>query len=134
MKRSFLYTVALLPALMAVSFAHMTLASGVNIRHSIIAASGAAAPVGGNYVSFFNARLKARPEVAFDAILSGPSTTGVFVGDPNRTSAIGLGGNPDPTAGNFVAVNNPFITPNGNVVFDVNNSVFTSNSREIIPL
>jgi hypothetical protein len=84
MKRTVLYTVALLPALMALAFAHMTLASGAKVRHTIIAALGAAAPGGGNYVNFFNARLKARPEVAFDAILSGPSTTGVFVGDGSR--------------------------------------------------
>src|SRR5262245_19662567 len=106
MKRSVLYTFALLPALMALPFAHPTLASGVNMRHTIIAASGAAAPAGGNYVFFFNARLTARPEVVFAAILSGPSTSGVFVGDASRTSAIGLGGNPDPAAGNFGFVNN----------------------------
>ena len=120
MKRSVFCTVALLSALMAVSFVGMTSASGITMRHTIIAASGGAAPTGGNYVSFFNARLNVRPEVAFDATLSGPNTTGVFIGDGSRTSVIGLGGNLDPAAGNFKAVNNPFITPNGNVVFDVN--------------
>jgi hypothetical protein len=135
MKRSALYVLALLPALMALRFGPVTLASGVKMRHTIIAATGAAAPAGGNYVSFFNARLKARPEVAFDAILSGPSSTGVFVGDGSRTSAIALGGNPDPAAGNFGFVNNPFITINGKVVFDVNSeNIFASNTRETIPL
>ena len=120
---------------MALRSGPMTLASGAKMRHTIIAASGAAAPAGGNYVSFFNARLKARPEVAFDAILSGPSSTGVFVGDGSMTSAIALGGNPDPAAGNFGFLNNPFITINGKVVFDVNSeSIFASNRRETIPL
>jgi hypothetical protein len=135
MKKSVLYTVALLPALMALRFGPMTLASGAKMRHTIIAASGAAAPAGGNYVTFFNARLKARPEVVFDAILSGPSSTGVFVGDGSTTSAIALGGNPDPAAGNFGFVNNPFITISGKVVFDVNSeSIFASNRRQTIPL
>jgi hypothetical protein len=120
---------------MILPFTHMTLASGVKVRHTTIAASGTATPAGGNYFAFSNARLKARPEVVFDAILSGPSTTGIFVGDGNRTSAIGLGGNPDPAAGNFGFVNNPFITSNGSVVFDVNSeSIFTSNRRELTPL
>ena len=120
---------------MALPFGHMTWASGVDMSHSIVAASGAAAPAGGNYLMFLHARLNAQPEVAFDAILSGPSHSGVFVGDGRRTSTIALGGNPDPATGNFGFVNNPFITPNGNVVFDVNqNSVFTSNRREVSPL
>lgn len=129
MKRSVLYTLVLLP------FAHMTLASGAKMRHTIIAASGAPAPAGGNYISFSNARLKAQPEVVFDATLSGPSTTGVLVGDASRTSAIALGGNADPASANFGFVNNPFITRNGNVVFDVNSqSIFMNNGREIVPL
>jgi hypothetical protein len=135
MKRSVFRTVALLLALMALSFVDVTSASGITMRHTIIAGSGGAAPTGGNYVSFFNARLNARPEVAFDATLSGPSTTGVFVGDGNATTLISLGGNSDPAAGNFRSVNNPFITPNGNVLFDVNfESIFTSDRRQIIPL
>src|SRR5262245_22185237 len=59
-------------------------------KHTIIAASGAAAPAGGNYSFFlgnaFSAGLRGR--VAFDTILTGPSTSGVFVGDGSRTSAI----------------------------------------------
>jgi hypothetical protein len=106
-----------------------------DVRHTIIAASGTAAPIGGNYFLFFNARLNARPEVTFDAILSGPSSTGVFVGDGRTTTTIALGGNPDPTAGNFGFVINPFITPDGNVVFDANSSsIFKSNRRAIVPL
>ncbi len=134
MKRSVSYPVVLLLLLMALPFAHRTLASGAKIRHTIVAASGAAAPAGGNYFLFFNAKLNTRPEVVFDALLTGPSTTGVFVGDPRTTSAIALGGNPDPAAGNFGFATNPFTTRNGNVVFDSNLGILTSNGREIIPL
>ena len=120
---------------MALPFGHMTWASGINMSHSIVAAAGEPAPAGGNYLIFLHARLNARPEVAFDAILGGPSHSGVFVGDGRRTSTIALGGNPDPATGNFGFVNDPFITLNGNVMFDVNqNSVFGSNRREIVPL
>jgi len=105
------------------------------VRHTVVATSGVAAPAGGNYFIFFNARLNARPEVVFDALLSGPSTTGVFVGDGRTTSTIALGGNPDPVAGNFGFVINPLVTSNGNVVFDGNStSIFTSNRREIVPI
>ena len=120
---------------MALPFGHMTWASGVNMSHSIVAAAGAPAPAGGNYLMFLHARLNDRPEVAFDAILGGPSHSGVFVGDGRRTTTIALGGNPDPATGNFGFVNDPFITPNGNVVFDVNlNSAFRSNRKEAVPL
>ena len=104
--------------------------------HTIVAASGGAAPAGGNYLSFFNARLNARHEVAFDAFVSGPPlTTGVFVGDGRTTSTIALGANPDPAAPSFGFVFNPFITPNGDVVFDANVSdIFMSDGKTIVPL
>ena len=133
-KRAALPLVAL--SLIALPFAHVMLSSSVKVvRHTVVATSGVAAPAGGNYFIFFNARLNARPEVVFDALLSGPSTTGVFVGDGRTTSTIALGGNPDPAAGNFGFVINPLVTSNGNVVFDANStSIFTSNRREIVPI
>ena len=133
-KRAALPLVALL--LIALPFAHVMLSSPVKVvQHTVVATSGVAAPAGGNYFIFFNARLNARPEVIFDALLSGPSTTGVFVGDGRTTSTIALGGNPDPVAGNFGFVINPLVTSNGNVVFDANStSIFTSNRREIVPV
>ncbi len=139
MKRAILYTVVLLlPALMALPFAQMSSAAGAKIavRHTVIAASGGAAPAGGNYLNFFNAALNARHEVAFDAILGGPPfTTGVFVGDGKTTSTIALGANPDPAAPSFGTVFNPFITPNGDVVFNVNFSdFFRSDGKTIVPL
>jgi len=141
MKRAILYTVVrLLPALMALPIAQMSLAAGAQmpVRHTIIAASGNAAPAGGNYLplSFFNARLNARHEVAFDAFVGGPPfTTGVFVGDGSTTSTIALGANPDPSAPSFGQVSNPFITPTGDVVFQANSSdIFTSDGRRIVPL
>ena len=80
--------------------------------------------------------LNVRHEVAFDAILGGPPfTTGVFVGDGKTTSTIALGANPDPAAPSFGTVFNPFITPNGDVVFDVNGSdFFRSDGKTIVPL
>jgi hypothetical protein len=120
---------------MALPFGHRISTADPGVRHIVVASSGASAPAGGHYFFFFNARLNARPEVAFDAILSGPSTTGVFVGNGRRTSTIALGGDPDPAAGSFNFVTNPFITRHGRVVFDVEGSgIFTSTPREIVPL
>src|SRR4029079_12056434 len=95
------------------------------------------APAGGNYLaqSFLNATLNARHAVAFDATVSGPSgvTTGVFVGDGETASTIALGINPAGTSFGFVA--NPFITSNGDVVFDVNRGdIFMSSGRTIVAL
>jgi hypothetical protein len=139
MKRAILYTVVLLlPALMALPFAQMSSAAGAKIavRHTVIAASGGAAPAGGNYLVFLNAALNARHEVAFDAFIGGPPfTTGVFVGDGKTTSTIALGANPDPAAPSFGEVFNPFITPNGDVVFTGNDTdFFRSDGKTIVPL
>ena len=140
MKRPGLYTAALLlPALSALPFAQTLRAARANtaFQHTIIALSGTAAPAGGNYLaqSFLNATLNARHEVAFDATVSGPSgvTTGVFVGDGETASTIALGINPAGTSFGFVS--NPFITPNGDVVFDVNGGdIFMNSGRTIVAL
>ena len=140
MKRPGLYPAALLlPALSTLPFAQTSWAARANtaFQHTIIALSGTAAPAGGNYLaqSFLNATLNARHEVAFDAIVSGPpsATTGVFVGDGETTSTIALGINPAGPSFGFVA--NPFITPNGDVVFDVNGGdIFMSSGRTIVAL
>jgi hypothetical protein len=141
MKSAGLYgVVLLLPAFLAVPFARSSRAAGGNtaFRHTIVAVSGSAAPAGGNYLplSFFSATLNTRHEVAFDAIVGGPPfTTGVFVGDGRTSSTIALGINPDPTAPSFGSAFNPFITSNGDVVFDVNDGdIFTSHARTIVPL
>jgi hypothetical protein len=141
MKRSVLFPVILLlAALMALPFAQMSSAAGAQIavRHTVIAASGDAAPGGGIYLplSFINARVNARQDIAFDAFVVGPPfTTGVFVGDGETTSTVALGANPDPAAPSFGSVFNPFITPNGEVVFQANGSdIFKSNGRTVVPL
>jgi hypothetical protein len=141
MKRVILYTIVLLlPALVALSSARMSSAAGakIKVRHTVIAATGDAAPGGGNYgvFSFFNATLNARPDVAFDAFVIGPHTTfGVFVGDGKKTSTIALGANPDPGTPSFGFVQNPFITSNGDVVFDGNGgNFFRSDGKTIVPL
>ena len=107
----------------ALPFAHLSAASAQSkVNHTIIAATGAAAPTGGNYLpgSFFNVRLNAQHEVAFDASVGPAFTTGVFVGDGRTTTTVALGENPDPAVPSFGAANNPFITSNGDVVFDAN--------------
>jgi hypothetical protein len=55
MKRAVSYSVLLLPALIALPLAHKTSAAGAQteMRHTIIATSGDAAPAGGNYTPFF---------------------------------------------------------------------------------
>ena len=138
MKTVYVYTVVLLlSALMIMPVAQVSSAAAtqVEVRHTIIAASGDAAPNGGTYTpAFFNATVNAQHQVAFDTFLSGSlDTSGVFVGDGKTTSTIALAGNPDPTA--FTTVFNPFITPNGDVVFDVNDTdTFKSDGKTIVPL
>jgi hypothetical protein len=104
------------------------------VSHTVVAASGTAAPSGGTYVSLTRVTMNQRSEIAFDASLGGPSSAGVFVADGRRTSTIALGGNPDPAAANFPFVSNSFITHNGDVVFDVNSDVFRRDGRVIVPL
>src|SRR5947207_9040426 len=105
------------------------------VRHTIIAASGDAAPAGGNYVSFLNTlAVDVRGQVAFDASLSGASTTGIFVNDGKTTSALALGGNPDPAAANFGFVSTPFLTTRGDVIFTTDTGIFRNDGRHIVPL
>ncbi len=105
------------------------------VRHTVIAATGDAAPAGGNYFGFLNTlAVNARGQVTFNARLSGPSTTGVFVSDGNTTSAIALGGNPDPTAGNFNFVSLPFLTTRGDVIFDGGAGIFRSEGKRTVAL
>ena len=128
MKRTILYAIVFaLAVAMTLPFARISSAAGevTNVRHTIIAASGDTAPGGGTYVSLRNATLNAQHEVAFEASVSGPPfSPGVFVGDGRTTATVTLG-----------QVSNPFITSNGDVVFDVNNSdTFKSDGKTIIPL
>ena len=133
MKSIFLYLIILtVAASMALPFAEISTAAQVEVRHTIIATTGGPAPDGGNYLpgSFSNVRLNASSQVTFDASVGPPFTTGVFVGDGKTTTTVALGTNP-----NFGAVNNPFITPNGDVVFDVNfSNPFKSDGKTIVPL
>jgi len=127
--------------LICCTFIALTLSQSVSmtvraqVRHTIIAATGEAAPAGGNYVGFLNTlAVNARGQVTFDARLGGPSTTGVFVSDGNTTSAIALGGNPDPTAGNFNFVSGPFLTTRGDVIFDGGTGIFRADGRSTVAL
>jgi len=131
MKSIFLYTIILaVAASMTLPFTQTTSAQ-TEVRHTIIATTGDVAPAGGNYLpsSFFNVRLNASHQVAFDAAVGPPFTTGVFVGDGKTTTAVALG---TPT---FGSVSDPFITPNGDVVFDANfSNTFRSDGKTIVPL
>jgi len=128
MKRVFLYLIVLI---LTASIAQPLLqvsSANTNVRHTVIAASGDAAPAGGNYLSssFANVALNARQDVAFDASVG--VTTGVFVGDGKTTTTTALGDS-------FGFVSNPFITANGDVVFDANDSdTYRSNGKSIIHL
>ena len=128
MRKVFLYLIVLSVAAV-LPFAQISSAADTNVRHTVIAATGDEAPSGGNYLSFSfsNARLNESHQVAFDAVIGGPSFgTGVFVGDGTRTSTIAFG--PD-------SITNPFITPSGNVVFDVNgNEVLSSDGKSTVPV
>jgi hypothetical protein len=139
MKRAIWYHVIYLQAAVVLSSTQTSSAADTSgkVSHTIIAASGGAAPTGGNYspLAFLNVRLNARQAVAFDAVVTGPPpTTGIFVRDANTTSTIALGLNPDPAAPSFGMVFNPFLTPNGEVVFDVFSDVFRSDGKSIVPL
>jgi hypothetical protein len=117
--------------------AQMALAAGAKagVSHTVVAASGTAAPAGGNYAVFTHVTVNARSQIAFDASLGGPSTSGVFVGDERGTSTIALGGDPDPAAENFAFVGNSFFTADGDVVFDANfTDTFRHNPRVTFPL
>jgi hypothetical protein len=137
--RAFLYLIVLTVAVsMSLPFAQISLAANVRVRHTVIAASGDEAPTGGNYLpsSFANVSLNTRHEVTFEAVVGDPLfASGVFVGDGKTTSAVALGPNPDPSAPSFDFVTNPFITPNGEVVFDANSlNIFSSDGQSIVPL
>lgn len=139
MKRALIYVLVLaVAASIALPFTQISSAANVKVRHTIIAASGDAAPISGNYLpfSFDNVRLNARHDVVFDATIGAPSfTTGVFVNDGKTTSTVALGVNPDPAAPSFGSVLNPYITPNGDVLFDANGSdAYKSDGKTIVSL
>ena len=139
MKRAILYIFVLaLAASTALPFAQISSAATVNVRHTVLAASGDASPIGGHYLpfSFNNLSLNARHDVAFDASIGAPNfTTGVFVNDGKTTSAVALGVNPDPAGPSFGSATNPFITPNGDVFFDANGSdTYQSDGKTIVPI
>lgn len=129
-----------LPALVVPSFTQ-TFSPGPATgyaRHTVIAATGGTAPAGGAYhpLSFLNATLNPRGEVAFDAFLTGPPpSAAVFTNQANKTSVVVLGVNPDPTGPSLGFVTNSVITRNGDVVFDSNFSdVFRNDGKTIVPL
>jgi hypothetical protein len=139
MKRALLYLIVLaVSAATALPCAQISTSAKVKVRHTVIAATGDETPSGGNYLpfSFVNARLNKRHEATFDAVVGGPFfATGIFVGNGKTTSTIALGPNPDPSAPGFDSVTNPFITRNGDIVFDANGAdIFSSDGKSIVPI
>jgi hypothetical protein len=122
--------------LIALTLAQFVCPAGARaqVKHTIIAATGTAAPAGGNYLFLNTIAVNARGQVAFDAGLGGPSGSGVFVSDSKTTSAIALGGNPDPAAGNFGVVFNPSLTTRGDVIFDTDTGIFRGDGGSTVPL
>src|SRR5580765_7448842 len=137
MRNILVYTSVVVSAFISSSpFAKISSASGAGaeVSHTVLAASGAAAPAGGIYNGFSAVKLNARGQAAFSATLRGPSTTGVFLEDRKGTATIALGGDPDPSSANFGFVGNPSITRRGEVLFDADGSSFISNGRSSAPL
>ena len=139
MNRAFLYLIILAVALSTtLPFAQRSSAAEpTKVSHTIITTTGDPAPSGGSYLpgSFSTVRLNPRHDVAFDAAVGPPFTSGVFVANGKTISTIALGTNPDPAAPSFGFVSDPFITPNGEVVFDVNSvDSYRSDGKTIIPL
>lgn len=138
MKKALAYSFVVVSAFISSSpFAKTSSASGAGaeVSHTVLAASGAAAPAGGIYNGFSAVKLNARGQAAFSATLRGPSTTGVFLEDRKGTATIALGGDPDPSSANFGFVGNPSITRRGEVLFDADgSSTFISNGRSSVPL
>src|SRR5262245_15052422 len=102
-KDTVLFPLVLLSSLVPMlPVATASLAAGAKkpVRHTVLASSGSAAPAGGNYVTLSRVALNTRSQVAFEATLGGPSTTGVFLTDGRTPATIALGGNPDPAAAN----------------------------------
>jgi len=126
------HSVRVLVVLMLIQFVSTTSAQA-QVRHTIIAASGEAAPAGGTYGTFLNTiALNARGQIAFDVRLSGPSTSGVFVRNGTTTSTIALGGSPAP--GNFIFVSAPSLTTSGDVTFNGVTGIFRGNGTTNVPI
>ena len=119
-------------ALIILTLAQLLAATSAHaqVTHTVIAAQGDAAPVGGNYGSFINTlALNARGQVAFDVFLSGPSTAGVFVNDGRTTSPTALA-----DATNFGFVFGPSLANNGSVTFDTDTGIFRNDGTRTVPL
>src|SRR5207248_3854531 len=91
MKRTVLYPVVPVCALiLTLPFSQISLAAGANklASHTVVAASGSAAPAGGTYATVALVSLNARSQIVFDALLGGRRTTGVLDGYGRTTSTI----------------------------------------------
>ena len=124
-------------AVVTLTFAYLPLAIGApaDCRNTIVAATGTAAPAGGDYFFFSQVALTANHRVAFTAFLSGLSNSGVFLGDGETTSVVALGGNPDSGAGNLgLAITNLFLADREMIIvtapFDPNKGTAVFRARE----
>ncbi len=108
--------------------------ANAQIQNTAIATAGAGAPAGGNYLSFNTLSMNERGQVAFDANLTGTSSSGIFVADRSTTSTVALGSNAGPGLGNFGFVGAPSITPSGEVFFSADTGLFRSKGKKIVPV
>jgi len=121
--------------MLLLALANPTLVSaGTQINNTVIASTGTAAPAGGNYLLFHTVALQAQHRVVFDAVLGGPSTSGVFLADEQTTTVVALGGNPDPAARNVGSfVFSPVIAGDEVVftgsTFDSSQAIFRGNGK-----
>lgn len=105
------------------------------VRHSILAATGEAAPTGGNYVNFIaNRAFNVRGQVAFDAFVSGAGGSGIFVSHDKITSTVALASDPNPAGGSFDFVFGPSLTTNGDVIFNTSGGIFRNDGSRIVPI
>ena len=103
------------------------------VRHTIIAQSGTAAPSGENYVALIDPPVSnERGEVAFDAFLGGPNHSGIFVNRGKTTSAFALGGNL--AGGQFQFVFSPTLTSRGDAIFFSDLGIFRADGKHTVPL
>lgn len=104
-----------------------TLTGGSSTQGIFVGAPGAvqaaaltntAAPAGGNYSGFVTSVLNGAGQVAFQASLTGGSSTrGIFAGAPGAVQATALQGTAAPAGGNYVSFFNPVLNGAGQVAF-----------------
>src|SRR5205814_1857205 len=83
-----------------------------------VVVSGSAAPAGGNYSNFNSFTLNTSGQVAFNASLTGGSSSqGIFAGPAGSPSTVALSGTAAPAGGNYGTLGGPGFNAAGQVGF-----------------